>query len=115
MAAAKPSSKEVFQMIDAALKTNPSAIEGMSAVYQFNLTGDDGGQYQMIIDDGNGKAIGGKERKPDCTLEMDAEEYKDMVAGTVNPTSAFMSGQLKIEGDMGLALQLQNILYSFSS
>lgn len=114
MATTKPSSKEVFQMIDAVLKTNPSTIEGMNAVYQFNLTGADGGTYQMIIDESGGRAIEGTEKEPQCTLEMDADEYKDMVAGTINPTSAFMSGQLKIDGDMGLALQLQNILYTFS-
>lgn len=115
MAATKPSSKEVFQMIDAALKTDPSVTEGMNAVYQFNLTGDDGGTYQMIIDEDSARAIEGTEKEPQCTLEMDADEYKDMVAGTINPTQAFMSGQLKIEGDIGLALQLQNVLYKFSN
>ncbi|HEX7066270.1 MAG TPA: SCP2 sterol-binding domain-containing protein [Bacillales bacterium] len=115
MTATKPSSKEVFQMIDAALKVDPSVTEGMNTVYQFNLTGNDGGTYQIIIEENSARAVEGTEKEPECTLEMDAEEYKDMVAGTINPTQAFMSGQLKIEGDMGLALQLQNILFSFSN
>ncbi|HET7580050.1 MAG TPA: SCP2 sterol-binding domain-containing protein [Bacillales bacterium] len=115
MATTKPSSQEVFQMIDAALKTDPSTTEGMNTVFQFNLTGDDGGTYQMIIDEEGARAIEGTEKESQCTLEMDADEYKDMVAGTINPTQAFMSGQLKIDGDMGLALQLQNILYAFSN
>ncbi|PWA13041.1 sterol-binding protein [Pueribacillus theae] len=111
----KPSSKAVFQMIDAALKMDPSKSEGSEGVYQFNLTGDDGGTYQMIIDENGGKAIEGTEKEPDCTLEISADDYKNMVAGTLNPTEAFMSGQLKIDGDIGLALKLQNILNSFTA
>lgn len=112
--AEKPSSKEVFQMIDAALKSNPSATEGAEGVYQFNLTGEGGGTFQMIIDDDGPRAIEGTEKEADCTLEIDADDYRDMVGGTLNPTEAFMSGQLKIEGDLGMAMKLQGVLNSFS-
>ncbi|HET7521713.1 MAG TPA: SCP2 sterol-binding domain-containing protein [Bacillales bacterium] len=110
----KPSTKEVFQMIDAALKWDPSKSEGAEGVYQFNLTGDDGGTYQMIIDEEAARAVEGTEKEADCTLTISADDYKNMVAGTLNPTQAFMSGQLTIDGDIGLALKLQGVLDSFS-
>lgn len=112
--ATKPATKDVFQMIDAALKSDPSKTEGSEGVYQFNLTGDDSGTYQMIIDEDGPRAVEGTEKEADVTLKISADEYKDMVAGTLNPTEAFMSGQLVIEGDIGLALKLQTILDSFA-
>lgn len=106
----QPSTQAVFQVIDAALKMSPEKLEGSEGVYQFNITGDDSGTYQMIIDENGGKAVEGTEKEADCTLEISAADYRSLVAGTLNPTEAFMNGQLKIEGDIGLALKLQNIL-----
>ncbi|QQK81811.1 SCP2 sterol-binding domain-containing protein [Salicibibacter cibi] len=108
------STEKVFQMIDAALKTDPSATEDAEGVYQFNLTGDDGGTYQMIIESDSARAVKGEEKEPDCTLEITADDYKRMVAGTLNPTEAFMGGQLTIDGDMGMAMKLQTVLNTFS-
>lgn len=110
----KPSISVVFQMIDAALKLDPEKLEGSEGVYQFNITGDDSGTYQMIIDENGGKAIAGTEKDADCTLTISDEDYKNMVGGTLNPTEAFMSGKLSIEGDIGLALKLQAILNEFA-
>ena len=46
----------------------------------------------------------------DVTLSATAEVFEDILAGTRNPTSAFMSGKLSVEGDMGLALRLAGVL-----
>jgi putative sterol carrier protein len=46
----------------------------------------------------------------DVTLSATAEVFEDILAGTQNPTSAFMSGKLLVEGDMGLAMRLAGFL-----
>ncbi|MDB2452504.1 SCP2 sterol-binding domain-containing protein [Planktomarina temperata] len=46
----------------------------------------------------------------DVTLSATADVFEDILAGTQNPTSAFMSGKLSVEGDMGLALRLAGVL-----
>jgi putative sterol carrier protein len=46
----------------------------------------------------------------DVTLSATAEVFEDILAGTQNPTSAFMSGKLLVEGDMGLAMRLAGVL-----
>jgi putative sterol carrier protein len=46
----------------------------------------------------------------DCTLTADADTFQDMLGGGLNPTVAFMSGRLRIEGDMSLAMKLGSIL-----
>lgn len=46
----------------------------------------------------------------DCTMTADPETFQGILDGSVNPTSAFMSGKLKVDGDMGLAMKLGTIL-----
>lgn len=110
----KPNTDEVFEMIDAAIKHDPSATKGKESVYQFHLQGDESGTYQMIIDEDGPRAIKGEEKEAQVTLTISGDDFRDMVAGNLNPTAAFMGGKLKIKGNMGLALKLQTVLNSFS-
>ncbi len=105
--------KEVFQMIDAALKEDPSRAQGTVAVYQFNITGAEASTYQVILRENEGFAIEGEQETPDCTLSMDSEDFKQMVEGQLNGTEAFMSGKLQIDGDMGLALRLNDVITAY--
>lgn len=45
-----------------------------------------------------------------CTVGLTLEDFESMLAGDLAPTTAFMSGKLKVEGDMGVAMKLQNIM-----
>ena len=42
----------------------------------------------------------------DCTMTADADTFKSILDGDLNPTAAFMAGQLKVDGDMGTAMKL---------
>ncbi len=46
----------------------------------------------------------------DCTISADEETFRGMMDGEVNPTAAFMSGRLKVDGDMSKAMALSSIL-----
>ena len=46
----------------------------------------------------------------DCTIKMSLSDLVDMVGGKLDGMTAFMTGKLKIEGDMGVAMKLQSIL-----
>ena len=87
----------------------PDAAKGMKAVYQFDLTGDNGGKYSLAIDDGQLTVGDGTHASPNITITMSANDYLDMVNGKLNPQMAFMGGKLKIKGDMSLALKMQQI------
>ena len=82
----------------------------MNATYQFDLTGDDGGQWFATVADGAGKIESGTAENPNITITMASGDFVDMAQGKLDGTMAFMSGKLKIKGDMGLAMKLQNIL-----
>lgn len=88
---------------------NAEAAKGMNAVIQFKLSGDNGGTWHAIIKDGTCEVKQGEADSPNMTLSMDAKDYVDMSLGKLNGQMAFMSGKLKISGDMGLAMKMQNL------
>jgi putative sterol carrier protein len=60
------------------------------------------------VDDGSIEVIeGGGEA--DCTISTSEESFLKMVRGEQNPTTAYMTGKLKIKGDMGAAMKLQKL------
>ncbi len=62
----------------------------------------DASQVPNVISNDDGDA--------DCTLKISIENFTAMIAGELDGTSAFMTGKLKIEGDMGIAMKLQGVL-----
>ncbi len=106
--------KQVFQEINDALSRDPKYAEGVNAVYQFNLTDEDPGIYQLILKNDHRSTAEGEKEQADCTLHMKAEDFVQMAEGKLNGTQAFMSGKLKIKGNMGLALKLQSILATYN-
>jgi putative sterol carrier protein len=50
------------------------------------------------------------DKAADCTIKMDFSDFTDMIGGKLDGMTAFMTGKLKIEGDMGVAMKLQSIL-----
>ncbi|MDR9483673.1 MULTISPECIES: SCP2 sterol-binding domain-containing protein [Sediminimonas] len=61
-----------------------------------------------VIVDGQGARAGDDDA--DVTLTADAETFQSMMDGDTNPTAAFMSGKLTVDGDMGLAMKLGSVL-----
>lgn len=61
-----------------------------------------------IMIDGSGVRAGDEDA--DVTLTADASVFQSILDGETNPTAAFMTGQLTVDGDMGLAMQLANVL-----
>jgi putative sterol carrier protein len=110
-----PTTKEIFQKINEVLAADPSRTGGLQAVYQFNISGDDAGVYQIILNPDSAQAVEGQPEIPNCTLEMDSNDFKDMLEGKLNGTAAFMSGKLRVNGDLGLAMRLESILSAYSA
>ncbi len=61
-----------------------------------------------IMIDGAGVRAGSEDA--DVTLAADVETFRDLLAGDLDPTSAFMGGRLKIDGDMATAMKLGSAL-----
>ena len=102
-----PTATDVFTEINERLEADPSKLAGMNAVYAFDLNGE---PYHIAIHDGKGQAGPGSVENPNITITMAPEDFVDLATGKLDGTMAFMSGKLKIKGDMGLAMKLQSIL-----
>jgi putative sterol carrier protein len=92
------------------LKDKPETSKAVNAVYEFNITGDNGGVWTVDLKKEPGEVKAGSQGTANCTVTCSANDFMNIVGGKMNPQMAFMSGKLKIKGDMGLAMKLTKII-----
>jgi len=90
-----------------AMKEKLEGNSSLSSKVKFNF-GDEG----IILLDGSGGAIevSNEDIDADCIVNVSLEDFNQIIEGPLNPQMAFMMGKLKVEGDMGIAMQLSQIL-----
>ncbi len=96
--------REFFETLPS--KADPSKTAGMTNSYVFDIEGV--GQWKVDVDDGSISVTPGG-GDADVTISTSEETFEKIVAGEQNPTSAYMTGKLKVKGDMGAALKLQKL------
>ena len=84
----------------------PSVAEGVEAVIQYRLTGEEGGDYIITIKDGRCIVTEGLAENPVMTLTADGRDFADVLLGRANGMNYFMTGKLKLAGDLNLAMKL---------
>ena len=87
-------------------KTDPEKTAGMQNTYVFDV--ENVGQWTVAVDDGTVTVTEGA-GEADCTITASEETLVKIANGEANPTTAYMTGKLKIQGDMGAALKLQKL------
>ena len=65
------------------------------------------GEGSIVVDSTGARA---SDEDTDVTLTADADTFEAMMVGDLNPTAAFMSGKLTLDGDMGMAMKLGAII-----
>ena len=84
----------------------PEVAEGVEAVIQYHLTGEQGGDWIITIKDGRCTVAEGEAENPKMSLTADAGEFRDVLLGKANGMQYFMQGKLKLAGDLNLAMKL---------
>lgn len=84
-------------------------IKGIDATYQWDVTGDGGGKWFATLSEGSIEVSEGETDSPNITLTVEAQNWMDIVNGKLNGQMAFLTGKLKIQGDMTLAMKLQSL------
>ena len=101
--------KEIFEVeIPKNLESNKEKVASINATYKFIVTGDNGGTWRVVL--GADPKVEEGEGDAQCTITVGDEDFVNIVGGKLNPQMAFMSGKLKVQGDMGLAMKLGNVL-----
>jgi putative sterol carrier protein len=96
--------QEFFEQLPS--RVDPEKTAGMNATYVFDVAG--AGQWTVRVADGAVTVAEGA-GEADCTISASEEVFAKIASGDQNPTTAYMTGKLKIDGDMGAALKLQKL------
>jgi putative sterol carrier protein len=99
--------KELFASLPT--KLDREAAEDLEVVYQFDLTGSQGGQYQLLVQNGICEVKEGTHAAPHVTISMNGEDCIKVLNGQLSGSAMAMSGRLQISGDIGLAMQLKSL------
>ncbi len=99
-----PTAQEFFENLPG--RVTPDRIEGMNNTYVFDIEG--AGIWTVAVADGAITVTDGA-GDADCTFSTSEETFEKITSGEQNATTAYMTGKLKIKGDMGAAMKLQKI------
>ena len=88
---------------------NSAAAAGMTKSFQWDITGEEAGIWAFKVVNGVGELVPGGVEKPDVTFTVSDKDWVSIIEGKLDAQSAFFSGQLKIAGDMGLALKVPQL------
>ena len=96
-----------LEKITEEMRSRVGAPSPISAIIKFDF-GDDG----MVRIDGKSSptVIDNEDSEADCTVKVTMDNFIQIAEGNLNPQMAFMTGKLRVEGDMSLAMQLGSIL-----
>ena len=86
---------------------NAAAATGLDLIFQFNI--EEAGNYYLVVKDGTCDVQEGENAEANVTLIMDAETFQGLASGETDGMQAFMMGKLRAEGDMMLAMKLNEL------
>ena len=98
------SAREFFETLESRVDTAKTA--GMNNSYLFDIDG--AGKWKVDVQDGKVSVTEGGE-EADAVISTSEETFDKLTSGEQNPTSAYMTGKLKVKGDMGAAMKLQKL------
>jgi len=96
--------KPIFEAMP--LSLNKEAAKEAAVVYQFNLSGEGGGQFIVTIKNGTCTVEEGIAPAPDVTISATAADYMNIITGAYPFGLAYMNGRLKVEGNLRLVVRM---------
>jgi putative sterol carrier protein len=87
-------------------RIDPAKVAGMRNSYVFDVDG--AGTWTVRVADG-AVAVEEGAGESDCTISASEDTFRQIVSGDQNPTTAYMTGKLKVKGDIGAAMKLQKL------
>ena len=97
--------REFFETLES--RVDPSKTAGMTNSYIFDIDG--AGSWRVDVNDGQVSVNEGGGGDADCTISAAEDTFQRIASGEQNPTTAYMTGKLKVKGDMSAAMKLQKL------
>ncbi|XP_076813049.1 hydroxysteroid dehydrogenase-like protein 2 [Clavelina lepadiformis] len=109
--AAQGGTNEVQAVFDAMQKAmSPSLVAKVNGIFNFKLSAGDSTESWIVdLKNGSGSITSG-EGQADCVMGMTPDDFVAMFQGKLNSTTAFMQGKIKIDGNMMLAMKLEQLM-----
>lgn len=105
---------ETFRVIQGAI--TEEYVRTTQGIFQFELSGDEAGTWYIDLKTKGGSIGSGKPPlKADVVMSMSSTDFVKMFTGKLKPTLAFMTGKLRIKGNMALAIKLEKVLTQLNS
>lgn len=102
--------REYFEVgVPQLLKNRGERLGDINAIYEFQITGDSGGIWTLNFKKEPRSIEEKNAEDADCTVVMQDEDFVRMVNGKLKPQMAFLTGKLKVTGNVGLALKLTKL------
>jgi putative sterol carrier protein len=103
-----PTTAEVMQSLPDRFQAKMAG--NMQTTIQFELTGEDGGQWVMTIAGGRCTVRPGQTEQADATIITEAAEFVGIQTGQIPAREAFWSGRVKVEGDLEAVIRLPPVM-----
>jgi putative sterol carrier protein len=100
--------KDMIGKIKEKMNATEGLTEKVNTVFQFVLNGDGGGEWWFDLTGASPESGEGRHGNPACTITMNANDFVAMLNKDASAMKLFMSGKLKIDGDISAAMKLQN-------
>lgn len=89
-------------------RIDPARIAGVDASYLFDVAGE--GRWLVVVRDDRVAVTENPTTEADVTFSLSSETFTKLVEGRQNPMVAYMTGKLKVSGDIGVAMRLRDLL-----
>jgi putative sterol carrier protein len=101
------SAREFFESL--AGRVSPQGARALGASYRFDIDGAGAGSWR-VESDGDRLVVSESDAPADCVIRAEEKTFLRIIRGEQSPMGAYMTGKVKVEGDLGLALRLRDLL-----
>lgn len=88
---------------------NPNAASGVDAVFQFDISGEQGGQWYLVVKNQACEITKGTHPGPTVSYSIGGSDFIEMMTGRLSGQAAFFSGKLRVSGDLMMAQRLDGL------
>lgn len=101
---------EIFEQMTQRIAAKPDLVHEVGAIFQFNITGEDGGSWVVDLKNSPGSVISGTHDEADCVITVGQQDFDGIMSGELDPQAAFMMGRIKVAGNFMLATKLRSLM-----